>query len=89
MKGYYYVKSERMNVVDLSINSAENMEYMVNQIVTKLKMVNAGAIKSEHMDSDLYEELKEIYEMVMRKNSFSPSEMQALAEELGRIRKAN
>lgn len=76
-------------MVDLSIKSAENMEYMVNQIVTKLKMVNAGAIKPEHMDSDLYEELKDIYEMVMRKNSFSPNEMQALAEELGRIRKAN
>jgi uncharacterized protein YfkK (UPF0435 family) len=35
----------------------------------------------------MYEELKEIYEMVLRKNSFSPNEMQALVEELGSLRK--
>jgi uncharacterized protein YfkK (UPF0435 family) len=35
----------------------------------------------------MYNELKEIYEMVMKKQSFSPSEMQAIAEELGNLRK--
>nr|WP_249315736.1 DUF1128 domain-containing protein [Bacillus sp. FJAT-49711] len=74
-------------LVDLSKNTPENIEYMVNEIVTKMKMVNIGAIKSESMDSEMYEELHEIYEMVMKKDNFSPSEMQALAEELGRLRK--
>ena len=32
-------------------------------------------------------ELKEIYELVMKKDNFSPNEMQALVEELGNLRK--
>jgi len=79
---------ERVNGMDLSKNTPENIEYMVSQIVSKLKMVNIGAVKSESVDEEMYEELHEIYEMVMRKNQFSPNEMQALAEELGRLRKA-
>ncbi|MGD6887852.1 DUF1128 family protein, partial [Staphylococcus shinii] len=38
-------------------------------------------------DEEMYEELKDIYELVMRKPSFSPNEMQAIAEELGNLRK--
>ncbi|MFK4998289.1 DUF1128 domain-containing protein [Bacillus sp. N9] len=74
--------------MNLTINSRENIEYMLNEIVTKLKMVNIGAVKLDNLDEERYEELHEIYEMVMKKNSFSPSEMQALAEELGQLRRA-
>jgi uncharacterized protein YfkK (UPF0435 family) len=73
--------------VNLSQKSVENVEYMIEQIKEKLKVLNFGAIKPSHFDEEMYEELKEIYEMVVRKNSFSPSEMQALAEELGNLRK--
>ncbi|MFC5466858.1 DUF1128 domain-containing protein [Lederbergia graminis] len=73
--------------MDLSVNTQENIDFMVNEIVSKLKMVNIGALQLQSLDDDLYEELCEIYEMVMKKNNFSPNEMQALAEELGRLRK--
>lgn len=73
--------------MNLSQKSVENVEYMIEQIKEKLKVLNFGAIKPSHFDEEMYEELKEIYEMVVRKNSFSPSEMQALAEELGNLRK--
>lgn len=73
--------------MDLTKQSIENVEYMIEKIKEKLKVLNFGAIKSTHFDEEMYEELKEIYEMVMRKNSFSPSEMEALAEELGNLRK--
>ncbi|MEK3890306.1 DUF1128 domain-containing protein [Bacillus sp. FSL K6-3431] len=73
--------------MDLTTNTLENIEYMVNQIVTKLKMVNIGAIKSDSLNEEKYEELHEIYALVMKKTSFSPSEMQAIAEELGQLRK--
>lgn len=73
--------------MDLSTRSAENIQYMVEQITTKLRMVNTGAISPEHFSSSSYEELKDIYELVIRKNSFSPNEMQAIAEELGNLRK--
>ncbi|MFJ7724999.1 DUF1128 domain-containing protein [Neobacillus sp. NPDC097160] len=73
--------------MNLSVKSVENVEYMIEQIKDKLKVLNLGAIKPSHFDEEMYEELKEIYDMVMRKNSFSPNEMQALVEELGSLRK--
>lgn len=76
-----------MTLVDLTIKSAENIEYMISQITTKLRMVNADAIKSSQYNEDVYEDLHDIYEMVMKKNTFSPNEMQAIVEELGNLRK--
>ncbi len=73
--------------MDLSVKTTENVEYMIEAIKEKLKVLNLGAIKPSHFDEEMYEELKEIYEMVMKKNSFSPNEMQALVEELGNLRK--
>jgi uncharacterized protein YfkK (UPF0435 family) len=73
--------------MNLSEKTVENVEYMIEQIKEKLKVLNLGAIKPSHFDEEMYEELKEIYEMVMRKPSFSPNEMQALVEELGSLRK--
>lgn len=73
--------------MDLSKKSAENIEYMVSQIQEKLKMVNVGAMKPSHFDEEAYEELRDIYEMVTKKDAFSISEMQAIATELGSLRK--
>ncbi|MBM7650220.1 uncharacterized protein YfkK (UPF0435 family) [Bacillus ectoiniformans] len=73
--------------MDLSVKSPENIEYMVEKITTKLRMANVGAIRPNHFSESSYEDLKEIYEMVERKTNFSPSEMQAIAEELGNLRK--
>ncbi|MCX8001369.1 MULTISPECIES: DUF1128 domain-containing protein [Anoxybacillus] len=64
-----------------------SVEQMIEQIKEKLKVLNFDAIKPDHFDEQLYDELKDIYDMVMRKQSFSPSEMQAIAEELGNLRK--
>jgi uncharacterized protein YfkK (UPF0435 family) len=60
---------------------------MITQITTKLKMVNAEAIKATNYNEEVYDDLQEIYEMVMKKNTFSPNEMQAIVEELGNLRK--
>jgi uncharacterized protein YfkK (UPF0435 family) len=76
-----------MTEMDLTQKSTENVVFMIEQIKEKLKVLNLGAIKPSHFDEEMYEELKEIYEMVLRKNSFSPNEMQALVEELGNLRK--
>ena len=73
--------------MDLSVKSTENIQYMVEQITTKLRMVNAGAISPEHFSTSSYDDLKDIYDLVIRKQSFSPNEMQAIAEELGNLRK--
>ena len=73
--------------MDLTEKTVENVEIMIEKIKEKLKVLNLGAIKPSHFDENMYEELKEIYELVMKKNSFSPNEMQALVEELGNLRK--
>lgn len=73
--------------MNLSTKSVENVEFMIEKIKEKLKVLNLGAIKPSHFDENMYEELKDIYELVMKKNSFSPNEMQALVEELGSLKK--
>lgn len=73
--------------MNLAEQSVENVVFMIEKIKEKLKVLNLGAIKPSHFDENMYEELKDIYELVMKKNSFSPNEMQAIVEELGSLRK--
>ncbi|MFS0784647.1 DUF1128 domain-containing protein [Bacillus sp. 1P06AnD] len=74
--------------MDLTVNKPEHVDYMVEKIKEKLRMMNIGAVKSEHFNHDMYEELLDLYEMVMKKQSFSPSEMEAIAAELGSLKKS-
>ena len=73
--------------MNLEEKSVENVEYMIEKVKDKLKVMNLGAIKPSHFDENMYEELREIYDLVMKKDTFSPNEMQALVEELGNLRK--
>ncbi len=73
--------------MNLAEKSVENVEFMIEKIKEKLKVMNLGAIKPSHFDENMYEDLKDIYDLVMKKNSFSPNEMQAIVEELGSLRK--
>ncbi|MEC2075329.1 DUF1128 domain-containing protein [Metabacillus fastidiosus] len=73
--------------MNLAEKSAENAEYMIEQIKEKLNVINFDAIKPSHFDEEMYEELKDIYDHVMKRNTFSPNEMQAIVEELGNLRK--
>ena len=60
---------------------------MIEQIKDKLRMANGDAMQSDAFDQDKYEDLQYLYEMVMKRNSFSPSEMNAIVAELGSLRK--
>ncbi|MBS4175037.1 DUF1128 domain-containing protein [Bacillus sp. FJAT-49736] len=73
--------------MNLTEKTFENIEYMITQITTKLRMVNADAIKATNYNEEMYDDLHDIYQMVMKKNTFSPNEMQAIVEELGSLRK--
>ncbi|MFC4410177.1 DUF1128 domain-containing protein [Chungangia koreensis] len=73
--------------LDLSNPTPANIDYMVSQIKEKLRMVNVDAVKSEHFSQEQYEDLRDIYDMVIKRDTFSPSEMQAIAAELGSLRK--
>lgn len=59
--------------MNLTTASVENVEYMIEKIKEKLKVLNLGAIKPSHFDENMYEELKEIYELVMKKIPLAPT----------------
>ncbi|HHW38806.1 MAG TPA: DUF1128 domain-containing protein [Bacillales bacterium] len=73
--------------MDLTKKSKENIVFMVEAIKEKLRMANVDAFKADNFNEGMYEDLKDIYEMVMNKATFSISEMQAIAAELGNLRK--
>ncbi|WP_409297006.1 DUF1128 domain-containing protein [Peribacillus sp. SCS-26] len=74
--------------MDLKQNSPENVEYMVEKIIERLKVMNIGAVKASNFNQEMYEELHDIYAMVMKKTNFTPRELEAIAEELGKLRNA-
>ena len=55
--------------MNLEKKSVENVEYMIEKVKDKLKVMKLGAIKPSHFDENMYEELKEIYDLVMKKES--------------------
>lgn len=73
--------------MDLNVQSRENIEFMLEEIKNKLQIVNAAALNSKSFYTDDYTELRDIYEMVRSKPSFSVSELDAIISELGRLRK--
>ncbi|EAG5426256.1 DUF1128 domain-containing protein [Listeria monocytogenes] len=73
--------------MNLETPSQENLNFMLTEIITKLKMVNVGVFENLELDSVDYNALIDIYQLIKRKSNFSPREMQLFAEELRRIRK--
>lgn len=78
---------KRGTEMDLTKKTKENILFMVEAIKEKLRMANVDAFKADNFNEEMYEDLKDIYEMVMNKATFSISEMQAIAAELGNLRK--
>ncbi|EAA0164128.1 DUF1128 domain-containing protein, partial [Listeria monocytogenes] len=70
--------------MNLETPSQENLNFMLTEITTKLKMVNVGVFENLELDSVDYNALIDIYQLIKRKSNFSPREMQLFAEELRR-----
>ena len=73
--------------MDLTQPTAENVSFIIDKIKEKLRMVNVDAMKADNFDTDRYEDLVYMYEMVMKRDTITPNEMQAIAAELGSLRK--
>ena len=73
--------------MDLSQPTPENVMYMIEKIKEKLRMVNVDAMKAENFSTNQYDDLLYMYEMVMKRDTITPNEMQAIAAELGAMRK--
>jgi uncharacterized protein YfkK (UPF0435 family) len=73
--------------MDLSKWSEDNVDYMFEEIKKKLRMATGGSIKVTTMREESYEDLKDLYDVVMSKEKFSISEIDAITSELGNLRK--
>ena len=73
--------------MDLTQKSQENVEYMIEAIKTKLKMATGAAMNASAFNTDQYEDIWDIYDLVMSKERLSISEVEAVAQELGNLRK--
>lgn len=72
--------------MDLSKPTPENVTFMIEEIKEKLRMVNVDAMKAENFNTSKYEDLRFIYDMVMKRDTITPNEMQAIVAELGSLR---
>ncbi|GIQ71030.1 DUF1128 domain-containing protein [Xylanibacillus composti] len=73
--------------MDITQKSDAAVQYMVEEIKKKLKMATGAAIKPTHFNEDHYEDIRDIYDMVHAKDSYSISEMEAIVNELGRLKR--
>lgn len=73
--------------MDLSQPTQQNVEFMIEAIKTKLKMATAAAMQASSFTIERYEDIQELYDIIIHKQSFSISEMEAFVSELGKLRK--
>ncbi|ASB87566.1 DUF1128 domain-containing protein [Bacillus sonorensis] len=71
----------------MSDQKTAELNKMIEEISQKLNMLNIGIIKAEDFSNEKLDDLQYLHQMVMKKKSFSPSEMQAIAAELALLRK--
>ncbi|MFA9557430.1 DUF1128 domain-containing protein [Evansella sp. AB-rgal1] len=64
----------------------ENLNQMIEEIKTKLQIVNGAAMKAEYYSLERFDDVEELYLMVIKKERFSVSEMDAIVTELGNLR---
>ncbi|MBA4542769.1 MULTISPECIES: DUF1128 domain-containing protein [Thermoactinomyces] len=64
-----------------------NLEYLINEIKAKLKLVNAALINPNDFNLGQYEEIREIYELIEKKQGkLTMMEIEGILEELRDLR---
>lgn len=64
----------------------ENLNTMIEEMKEKLKIVNSDALKADQFPLENFDHIEELHSIVMKKSSFSLSEMDAIVTELGNLR---
>jgi uncharacterized protein YfkK (UPF0435 family) len=73
--------------MDLTVENHENMAFMIENLKKKLQIVNSGIIQPEDYELNKYDDVKELYEMVMKMPSFSIRDMESIVDELAALKK--
>lgn len=74
--------------MNLEQPTKENLEFILNELAEKLNVVNRMIMEPEDYNLNKYEDLKFMYDMIIKKGKLSPSETQAFIDELRSVRKA-
>lgn len=75
--------------MDLSLHTEENLTYLLEKIGDKLSVANRILLDEKDYDIQYYEDLKFLYDLVMKRDTLSPSEVNAFIDELKAIRKSS
>ncbi|MCM3717190.1 DUF1128 domain-containing protein [Fictibacillus phosphorivorans] len=73
--------------MDLTKENHENLSFMIETLKKKLQLVNSGLIQPEDYELNKYDDIKELYDMVMKMPSFSIRDMEGIIEELASLKK--
>lgn len=72
--------------MNLENPTKENLTYLLNELADNLSVVNRTLFDPEDYDLSKYEDIKFMYDMVIKKGNLSASETQAFIEELRKVR---
>ncbi len=74
--------------MDLTLHTEENLTYMLEKIGDKLSVANRVLLDEKDYDIKFYDDLKFLYDHIMKRDTLSPAEVNAFIDELKMIRKA-
>ncbi|MBC5635931.1 DUF1128 domain-containing protein [Ornithinibacillus sp. BX22] len=72
--------------MNLKNPTIENLTYLLNELADHLSVVNRSLFDPEDYDLSKYEDIKFMYDMVVKKGNLSALETQAFIEELRKVR---
>ncbi|MFC7372141.1 DUF1128 domain-containing protein [Fictibacillus iocasae] len=72
--------------MDLNSKNEENLDFMIETMKKKLQLVNSGLIQGSDYSLDKYDDIKELYDMIMKMNSFSVRDLEGIVSELGAMK---
>src|SRR5699024_12284606 len=72
--------------MNLNEPTQENLKYILNELADRLDIANRILVNDEDYDLNRYDELKYMYDVVVRKNQLSVSEKYAFIDELRSVR---
>ncbi|HLR60750.1 MAG TPA: DUF1128 domain-containing protein [Pseudogracilibacillus sp.] len=73
--------------MDLNEPTQENLKYILNELAKKLDIANRVLVNDEDYDINRYDDLKYMYDVVVRKEQLSVNEKHAFIDELRSVRK--
>lgn len=73
--------------MDLNEPTQENLKYILNELADRLDIANRVLVNDKDYDLNRYDELKFMYDVVVKKEQLSVNEKHAFIDELRSVRK--